>query len=102
MLRKLALLGLAAYAGRALFRKTTGSSSSDDVAASDFDAAATRSGARSAGTEASGHAPTDLSGARHPDGSARADDHYRPDIHASVAEEDRESLRPATMPAPHD
>ncbi|HKT76433.1 MAG TPA: hypothetical protein VJQ78_06845 [Sphingobium sp.] len=49
-----------------------------------------------------GHAPTDLSGATHPDGSARAEEHYRPDPTAPVPPEDRESLRPVTAPAPHD
>lgn len=101
MLRKLAFLGLAAYAGRALFNRTKGTDASDPVAASDFDAAASRSGGQSAG-DVPGHPPTDLSGEAHPDGSARADDHFRPDVHAPVAEEDRESLRPATVPAPHD
>ncbi len=101
MLRKLAFLGLAAYAGRALFNRTKGSEDTDAVAASDFDAAASRSGARSAGN-VPGHAPIDLSGDAHPDGSARADDHFRPDVHAPVAEEDRESLTPATMPPVRD
>ncbi|NIJ18127.1 hypothetical protein [Sphingobium vermicomposti] len=49
-----------------------------------------------------GHRPTDLMGNRHPDGSRRADEHYRPDPTGPVAAEDREGLRPVTMPAPHD
>lgn len=79
MLRKLAFLGIAAYAGRKLFQKAQGASDA---------------------TTGPGHRPTDLSGASHPDGSARADDHFRPDPHASVAAEDKESLRPATIAAP--
>ncbi len=49
-----------------------------------------------------GHAPRDLTGDSHPDGSGRADAHFRPDPTAPVAAEDREGLRPVTMPAPHD
>ncbi|GAY22521.1 hypothetical protein SFOMI_3078 [Sphingobium fuliginis] len=44
-----------------------------------------------------GHRPVDLEGPEHPDGSQRADEHYRPDIHATVAPEDKESLRPVTL-----
>ena len=49
-----------------------------------------------------GHKPTDLMTDRHPDGSVRADEHYRPDPTAPVGAQDREGLRPITMPAPHD
>lgn len=49
-----------------------------------------------------GHTPADLLTDAHPDGSQRAEDHYRPDPTAPVSAEDRESLRPVTMPAPHD
>ena len=44
-----------------------------------------------------GHAPTDLGGDSHPDGGERADDHFRPDPHAEVSPEDKESLRPVTI-----
>lgn len=49
-----------------------------------------------------GHVPADLMGDSHPDGTVRAEDHYRPDPTAPVPPEDRESLRPVTAPAPHD
>jgi hypothetical protein len=49
-----------------------------------------------------GHTPADLLTDAYPDGTRRADDHYRPDPTAPVAPEDREGLRPVTMPAPHD
>ncbi|MEK7343910.1 MAG: hypothetical protein AABZ73_08820 [Pseudomonadota bacterium] len=49
-----------------------------------------------------GHTPADLLTDAHPDGAQRAEDHYRPDPTAPVSAEDRESLRPVTMPAPHD
>lgn len=49
-----------------------------------------------------GHAPADLLTNVHPDGTQRAEDHYRPDPTAPVAADDRESLSPVTMPAPHD
>lgn len=55
-----------------------------------------------AGTSGPGHVPTDLHGAQHPDGTTRADEHFRPDPTAPVSAEDRESLRPVTAPAPHD
>lgn len=48
----------------------------------------------------SGHVPTDLSGDDRPGADRPVDEHYRPDPHAAVAPEDRESLRPVTMPAP--
>lgn len=44
-----------------------------------------------------GHRPDDLEGDQHPDGSTRANEHFRPDIHGTVDPEDRESLRPVTM-----
>lgn len=53
-------------------------------------------------SDATGHVPTDLLGDEHPDGSERADDHFRPDPGGSVDPEDRESMRPVTLPAPHD
>ena len=47
----------------------------------------------------SGHVPLDLYTDAHPDGSTRAEEHYRPDPHAEVEPEDRESFRPVTVPA---
>lgn len=93
MLRKLAFLGLAAYAGRVLFNRIRNPEAADAGRSPD--------GAPAAG-DGPGHRPTDLSGDVHPDGSSRADDHFRPDVHARVAEDERESLRPVTVPAPHD
>ncbi|EZP74348.1 hypothetical protein BV96_00436 [Sphingomonas paucimobilis] len=80
MIRKLALLAGAGFLAKKLFDR-----SREDKAAS-----------------SPGHRPTDLSGDRHPDGSSRADEHFRPDPTATVSASDRESLRPVTMPAPHD
>ena len=42
-----------------------------------------------------GTKPTDLLGDKHPDGSARAIDDFRPDATAPVPESEREALRPA-------
>ena len=53
-----------------------------------------------AGTDTGEHVPTDLMGDTHPDGSERAVDAFRPDPTAPVPEAMRESLRPATGPAP--
>ncbi|WNO54633.1 hypothetical protein [Stakelama saccharophila] len=47
-----------------------------------------------------GHAAPDLAADAHPDGSERAPDAFRPDPDGPVAKADRESLRPATVPAP--
>jgi len=44
---------------------------------------------------APGTVPTDLMGDRHPDGSARAIEDFRPDPSAPVPESEREALRPA-------
>lgn len=52
--------------------------------------------------EAVGHVPSDLLRDSHPDGSDRADAHFRPDPTGQVDAADRESLRPVTMPAPRD
>lgn len=78
MLKTLAFLGIAAFAGRHLLKGRTGAEPAEK------------------GTGA-GHRPDDLLGSEHPDGSTRADPHYRPDIHAHVDTQDRESLRPVTM-----
>lgn len=95
MIRKLALLAGVGFIAKKLLDR----SSSD-----------TRSGSTSAGPDASsssstastGHVPADLLGDSHPDGTVRAENHYRPDPTAPVPPEDRESLRPVTAPAPHD
>ncbi|MDX3901257.1 MAG: hypothetical protein QHC40_12235 [Sphingobium sp.] len=102
MIRKLILLGGAAFLGAKFFNRPN---TKDGRAQPASPPASTRfdGGAAAADTDMSpGHAPTDLSGDRHPDGSARAEDHYRPDPTAPVSPEDRESLRPVTAPAPHD
>lgn len=49
-----------------------------------------------------GHVPADLMRDDHPDGSERADTHFRPDPTGMVDAADRESLRPVTMAAPKD
>jgi hypothetical protein len=53
-----------------------------------------------AGSPAAEHVPTDLMGDTHPGGGERAVDAFRPDPTAVPTAEERESLRPATGPAP--
>lgn len=91
MIRKLALLAGAAF----IAKKWLDQPRDGGIAAKD------RSSGQ-AGTSSPGHAPTDLLGHSHPDGSMRADEHFRPDPTAAVSDEDREGLRPVTFPAPHD
>jgi hypothetical protein len=87
MIRKLALLAGAGYlAKKWLDRDRAGGNRPTHAAAASH----------------IGHAPTDLLGDIHPDGSQRAEEHFRPDPTAPVSAEDRESLRPVTSPAPHD
>jgi len=81
MLKKLALVGFVVFVARAFSRSRALSGSPG--------------GARTVSLP--GHLTTDLNGDEHPDGKTRAEDHFRPDRHARVAEEDRESLRPATV-----
>ncbi|MFC3430585.1 MULTISPECIES: hypothetical protein [Sphingobium] len=101
MLRTLALLGVAALAGRQLLKggrptwSTPVTGNRDSAAEHDGQTAAHRQRADAPGEV--GHRPVDLEGPEHPDGSQRADEHYRPDIHATVAPEDKESLRPVTL-----
>lgn len=52
------------------------------------------------GNPAAEHVPTDLMGDAHPGNDSRAVDAFRPDPTAVPSEEERESLRPATGPAP--
>lgn len=79
MIRKLALLAGAGFLAKKLMERSGSGMSSSP-----------------------GHRPNDLMGDRHPDGSTRADEHFRPDPTARVSAEDREGMRPITMPAPHD
>ncbi len=105
MIRKLILLGGAAFLGAKFVNRPASGSAGDDRAQPASPPAGTRfdSGEATADADSSpGHAPMDLSGDDHPDGSARAEEHYRPDPTAPVPPEDRESLRPVTAPAPHD
>lgn len=94
MIRKLALLAGAGFIAKKLLDRSRTDMQSGQGART------TRNDAPS-GTS-TGHVPTDLLGDSHPDGSLRAEDHYRPDPTAAVPPEDRESLRPVTFPAPHD
>lgn len=71
MIRKLALLGIAAFAGKKLLDHKAGASA--------------------------GHAPTDLGADLQRDNHARADPHFRPDPHGHVPPEDLEGLRPVTF-----
>ncbi|WP_097093030.1 hypothetical protein [Novosphingobium sp. Chol11] len=97
MIRKLAFLAGAGFIAKKLF----------DRSRSDAQPTPGSSTARSRPSQAStepstGHVPADLLGDSHPDGTVRAEEHYRPDPTAPVSPEDRESLRPVTAPAPHD
>lgn len=94
MIRKLALLVGAGFIAKKLL----------DRSRPDAGATAARSPSlqKTSSASSTGHVPADLLGDSHPDGTARAEDHYRPDPTAPVLPEDRESLRPITAPAPHD
>lgn len=46
-----------------------------------------------------GHVPTDLQTGHHPGPGERAAEPFRPDVHASPSPQEREGMRPATMPA---
>jgi hypothetical protein len=106
MLRKLAILGLAAYGAKKLIERAgLGAAALESISRPtprERDAGTTGPGAAAAleaahRTTTVGHVTTDLSGDTHPDGSQRADDHFRPDLHASVPPEDIEGLRPVTV-----
>lgn len=73
MIRKLALLGLAAYAGRKLLARSA------------------------AKVDHIGYTPRDLHRDPAQDRNQRADPHFRPDPHGHVPEEDLEGLRPVTF-----
>ncbi|HWV12842.1 MAG TPA: hypothetical protein VN110_06050 [Sphingobium sp.] len=89
MIRKLAFLAGAGFIAKKLFDRTRPDGQPGSRAAQ-------------VSEPSTGHVPADLLGENHPDGTVRAEDHYRPDPTAPVPPEDRESLRPVTMPAPHD
>lgn len=76
MLKKLALVGLAVFAGKRWLE---------------------RSGGSTGGPAPVGHAAHDLDRDMRGNGSTRADPHFRPDPHGSVPEEDLEGLRPVTF-----
>lgn len=93
MIRKLALLAGVGFTAKKLLdrpRPAAGTTSTRTDAPDQSSTAST------------GHVPSDLLGDSHPDGTVRAEDHYRPDPTAPVPPEDRESLRPVTASAPHD
>ena len=99
MIRKLALLAGVGF----LAKKLLDRSHPDAQPGPGSGSATAQSRAPEASSAAStGHVPADLMGDSHPDGTVRAEDHYRPDPTAPVPPEDRESLRPVTAPAPHD
>ena len=97
MIRKLAFLAGAGFIAKKLFDRSRSDAQPTPASTT------ARSRASQASTEPStGHVPADLLGDSHPDGTVRAEEHYRPDPTAPVLPEDRESLRPVTAPAPHD
>lgn len=75
MIRKLALLGLATYAGKKILARSSSARNAVSV----------------------GHAPTDLDRGPFRNHSDRADPHFRPNPHGPVPPEDLEGLRPVTV-----
>lgn len=110
MIRNLVLLAGGLWLGRKFLRdKAAGENATDSLDADlkhrgygKTRAAPTDALSAAPPDPATGHVPRDLLSDAHPDGNARADDHFRPEPTAPVAPEDRESLRPVTAPAPHD
>lgn len=97
MIRKLAFLAGAGFIAKKLFDRSRSDAQLTPGSTT------RRSRPSQASTEPStGHVPADLLGDSHPDGTVRAEEHYRPDPTAPVPPEDRESLRPVTAPAPQD
>ena len=96
MIRKLALLAGVGFIAKKLLDRSRSNAPSPNRSSTQF---RPQTGVSATST---GHVPADLLGDSHPDGTVRAEDHYRPDPTATVPPEDRESLRPVTAPAPHD
>ncbi|MEJ7934828.1 hypothetical protein WG907_11225 [Sphingobium sp. AN558] len=97
MIRTLLLFGGAAFIGGKLQKGSKGHS----VALNDKSTGASDHSAPDKVSQ-QGHVPVDLLVDEHPDGKARADEHFRPDPTGAIAPEDREAFRPVTAPAPHD
>ncbi len=97
MIRKLAILVGAGFIAKKLFDR-----SRPDAQPAPGSTTAQSRPALASSEPSTGHVPADLLGDNHPDGTVRAEEHYRPDPTAPVPPEDRESLRPVTAPAPHD
>jgi|GEM_PF-1998555 len=97
MIRKLAFLAGAGFLAKKLLDRSRADTYSPGRSSTQF-----RPQAAGGSATPTGHVPADLLGDSHPDGTVRAEDHYRPDPTAPVSPEDRESLRPVTVPAPHD
>lgn len=97
MIRKLALLAGVGFIAKKLLDR-----SHPDAQPGPGSATAQPRAPETSPAPSTGHVPADLMGDSHPDGTVRAEDHYRPDPTAPVPPEDRESLRPVTAPAPHD
>jgi len=101
MLRKIILLvGAGVLAKKLLGRTGPPSSAPETSPAPSSETGASESRADTG--SAVGHVPVDLMRDDHPDGSERADAHFRPDPTGKVDAADRESLRPVTMSAPRD
>ncbi|AUW58410.1 hypothetical protein C1T17_10150 [Sphingobium sp. SCG-1] len=86
MIRKLALAAVAVFVGKKLLnsRQTGGGTG------------------LSGGHQASGeHVPTDLLGDTRPSPDHRAPEAFRPDPHAISTPEEREAMRPVTIPLRH-
>lgn len=98
MLRKIILLVGAGVLAKKLLARAGPSLPGTSPAAS----SEAGSPSRAETDSAVGHVPADLMRDDHPDGSERADAHFRPDPTGKVDAADRESLRPVTMPAPKD
>lgn len=96
MIRKLLFTAAAAYLGKKIMDLPKRQSAS-----SRGDKANPMNKANVYGTSSAdmgGHQPTDLMTDRHPGPDDRAPEAFRPNPTAPVSAEDRESMRPATLP----
>ncbi|HKX23129.1 MAG TPA: hypothetical protein VJM81_07630 [Rhizorhapis sp.] len=89
MIRKLLFTAAAFFIGKKLMdaQKRNNTASGSDA-----------NRASSSGSDESGHKPTDLMSDHHPGPTERAPEAFRPNPTALVASEDRDSMRPATIP----
>ena len=97
MIRKLLFTAAAAYLGKKIMdsqKRQSASSRGDSANAMNK---ANASGTSTSSADIAGQA-VDLMAGRHPGPEDRAPEAFRPDPTAPVSAEDRESMRPATIP----